>query len=149
RRSGRPRGTITITRCPNRMMHYGVKSLLPALFFVAAIAAAGCGPSVDLSRALEIDDVATGWTDGGRGAGKLKVVPVVSLKLKNVSPEMLRTLQVNAGFRRAGDEAEWGSAYLAAARAGGLAAGQASETLRLKARNGYTGSESHAAMLAH
>ena len=51
----------------------------------------GCAPPVDLSASLHVEDVATGWFDEGVVDGRTKVVPAVSLKLKNESAQTLST----------------------------------------------------------
>jgi hypothetical protein len=60
----------------------------------------GCGPTVDLSKALQVSDVSTGWHDAGVVDGKNKLVPSVTFKLKNSSEQSLVSLQLNALFRR-------------------------------------------------
>src|SRR5262249_40095337 len=80
--------------------------ILPLVF------SAACGPTVDLGKAVAPESVTTGWADGGTVAGKHKIVPVVSFKLKNVSDQELRAVQVNAVFRRVNDPSEWSAGYL-------------------------------------
>lgn len=54
-------------------------------FFILTIVTGACGSNIDLSTALQIDGVSTGWLDAGIVDGKNKLVPAVSFKLKNVS----------------------------------------------------------------
>jgi len=117
------------------------------MFVVFAVVAAGCSPSIDLTAALRLDAVTTGWLDAGGVNGMTKLVPAVSLTVKNVSTQPLRTVQINAVFRRAGDPSEWGSGYLAAAREGGLPPGAATSPLLLQSEAGYTGTEPREVML--
>jgi hypothetical protein len=119
------------------------------LVFTAACGfSAGCGPRIDIARALQVDGISTGWYHAGVvEGGKTKIVPAVSFRLKNVSDEKLDTLQVNAVFRRAGDDDEWGSNFVADAASNGLTPGAATDTLTLKSQLGYTGTESRADML--
>jgi hypothetical protein len=111
------------------------------------LSSSGCGPTVDLTKGLQILDVSTGWFDAGIVDGHKKLVPAVSFTLKNASDQKLPVLQVNASFRRVGDMDEWGSAFLIAAGSGGLAPGAATGAITLRSQLGYTGSESGPEML--
>jgi hypothetical protein len=92
--------------------------------------------------------VSSGWVDEGLIRGKKKLVPTISVTLKNASDQNLRMLQVNALFRRVGDEDEWGTGLVTAAGSDGLAAGGAT-AVTVTSPLGYTGTESGAAMLAN
>lgn len=107
----------------------------------------GCVPAVDLAASLQVEDVATGWFDAGVVDGKTKIVPAVSLKLKNRSDQTLSTLQVNAVFRRVDQAAEWDAGFLTAAGSGGLAPAASTGLLLLKAERGYTGTDPQWALL--
>lgn len=111
------------------------------LLVLLATACAGCGPAVDLTKGLQVEIVSTGWFDAGIVNGQNKLVPTVSFKLTNVSDRKLVTLQINALFRRAGENEEWGSAFLTAAGSEGLAPGAMTATLTAKSQLGYTGSD--------
>ena len=101
----------------------------------------GCGPTVDLAKGLQVQDVSTGWFDAGIVNGKNKLVPSVSFKLKNVSDQKLPMLQVNALFRRVTETDEWGSGFVTAVGSNGLAPGAATQMLTIKSQLGYTGSD--------
>ena len=110
-------------------------------------AASGCGPTVDLTKRLQILDVSTGWFDAGIVNGQNKLVPVISFKLKNLSDQTLGTLQVNALFRRVAEKDELGSGFITAAGSEGLAPGATTPILTLKSQHGYTGTEPRLEML--
>jgi hypothetical protein len=101
----------------------------------------GCGPTVDLTRGLEVAVVDSGWFDAGIVNGQNKLVPSVSFTLKNVSDQNLVSLQVNALFRRVTENEEWGSAFLNAAGSDGLPPGATSAVLIARSNLGYTGSD--------
>jgi len=125
-----------------------MKYVISACAAMPLVFVCACGPRVDVARALQMDSVSTGWYEtGGVDGGKIKLVPVVSFRLKNVSDQTLGTLQVNAVFRRGGDENEWGSGFVPSAAADGLPPGSATDTLTLKSQLGYTGTESRFDML--
>jgi len=108
------------------------------LCLVLAVGTAGCGPEVDVAKALELNVVNSGWFDAGIINGQNKLVPAVTLTIKNNSDQTLGLLQLNSLFRQANATEEWGSAFLTAAGSEGLGPG-ASKTLTLKSNNGYTG----------
>ena len=118
-----------------------MRAFAPTLLLVAFVAfvAAGCGPAVDLTNGLQIQDVSTGWFDAGLVNGQNKLVPTISFKLKNVSEQKLVMLQVSVIFRRVNVNDEWGSGFVTAAGSQGLAPGATTPTLTVKSQLGYTG----------
>lgn len=120
---------------------------LALVALVVVLFTSGCGPTVDLATVLQVEGLATGWSDGGVVDGKTKLVPTLRFRLKNTSDQKLTTLQVNAMFRRVTDSNEWGSGFLTAAGSAGLPPGSATDPLTLASELGYTGTEPHAMML--
>jgi len=100
-----------------------------------------CAPDVDLKKGLVIQDVATGWFDAGIINGQNKLVPAISFKLKNVSDQKLKVIQVNVLFKRVNDPAEWGSGFVTVVGSAGLAPGAVTDTVLVKSNLGYTGSD--------
>ena len=111
------------------------------------VAGAGCGPTVDLTKGVQLQVVSSGWFDAGIIGGQNKLVPSISFTLKNLSDQKLGTLQVNAVFRRVNEDKDWGSGFVTAADSSGLAPGQTTATLTLRSQLGYTGTESRLEML--
>ena len=110
----------------------------------------GCSPSLDVQESLALTQVSSGWFDAGLdGLGRNKLVPSVSFRLANETPERVAYLQLNAVFRRQGEEEEWGNAFVRAVGTEGLEAGQATSVLRLDSERGYTGEQPQSEMLAH
>jgi hypothetical protein len=111
-----------------------------ALMLVAGLSAGSgaCSPGVSPAAGLQVDSASTGWLDVS-AAGRDKVVPALSLRLKNVSNRRLRVLLINAHFHSADDVEEWGTGFLTAAGSEGLAPGATTRTLVLKGEYGYTG----------
>jgi hypothetical protein len=107
----------------------------------------GCGKPVDVITAVQADVVASGWLPAGVVAGQNKIVPSISVTLKNVSAETLNALQVNAVFRRAAVKEEIGSDFHPVAGSGGLPAGGQTPKIVLKAQRGYTGIDSYDELL--
>ena len=106
-----------------------------------------CGKPVDVIRAVHADVVASGWLPAGVVAGQNKIVPSISVTLKNVSGETLNALQVNAVFRRAPVKEEIGSDFRPVAGSSGLPAGAQTEKIVLKAQRGYTGTDPYDELL--
>ena len=119
-----------------------------ALICLAALALlTGCVRSRDVQTDLKIIDVSTGWYDQGIVEGKNKLVPSISLKLQNVSSEDISNVQVNAIFRRVGEQEAWGEHFVRAIDSNGLKAGATGGGIVLRSTLGYTGEESRAEML--
>jgi hypothetical protein len=117
------------------------------LVLLSALLVSGCGPTVDLTKGLQIEIVSTGWLDAGPVSGKNKLVPAVMFTIKNISDQKLVSLQINAVFRRTTEKEEWGAGLLTAAGSEGLAPGATTPTLTVKSALGYTGTESRDEML--
>ena len=118
-----------------------VLPLLAALFLTAC-------ESREVEIDLRIVDVNTGWYDTGvlPGGGN-KLVPSVSFELENISDRDIASVQVNAVFRRIGEEVSWGEHFVRAIDPDGLAAGATTESIVLRSTLGYTGPQSRLQML--
>jgi len=124
-----------------------MRALRGAAIAFAALITISCGPLVDLTTGLRVEGVATGWYEAEATDTQIKLVPVVSFTLKNLSDQKLGTLQVNAVFRRVNEDHEWASGFLTAAGSDGLPPGAATRTLFVPSPLGYTGTESRFEML--
>jgi len=115
----------------------------------AALISVSCGASVDAVAALEPTDVVTGWYDDGiLESGKNKLVPSVSMKLRNKSDRELKSIQINAIFRRVGEQEMWGEYFgWAIPRTQPLPAGESTKTLVMRSTLGYTGDQPRMQML--
>jgi hypothetical protein len=118
-----------------------MRACVRLLLFLAIASSAACGPTVDLTKALEVKVVNSGWYDLGIVNGQSKLVPTVTFTLHNTSDQKLVTLQINALFRRVGEDTEWGSGFLTVAGSQGLAPGATSDPITVKSQLGYTGSD--------
>jgi hypothetical protein len=119
------------------------------LLLALAASAAGCGGDpVDLKASLTVDDLVTGWFDAGIVAGKNKLVPGISFRLKNVSARPLASVQAMVIFRPVNEpDQEWGSSYAVAIDAKGLPAGETTAPLVLHSSFGHTGEQPRLEML--
>ena len=87
------------------------------------LSAQACSAGADVSTAIQVLDVSSGWFDAGIVNGQNKLVPSVTFKLKNVSDRPVTTLQANLLFHRVNSPEEWGSGFLKVAGSEGLAPG--------------------------
>ena len=124
------------------------RTLLSAVILMAAMVSISCGASQAAVAALEPVDVVTGWFDDGIvEGGKNKLVPSVTMKLRNKSGESIRSIQINAIFRRVGEQEMWGEHFGWAVSREGLAAGASTDTLVMRSALGYTGTQPRMQML--
>jgi hypothetical protein len=111
------------------------------LLLLAVVWSASCGPTVDLTKGLQLDVVTTGWYDLGIVNGQNKLVPAATFTLKNLSEQKLPALQLNALFRRVSESEEWGSGFLSVVGSAGLAPGATTAPITIRSQLGYTGSD--------
>jgi len=116
---------------------------------LTAVVSISCGDSVDAVAALEPIDVVTGWYDDGIVApGKNKLVPSVSLKLRNKTDQELKSIQINAIFKRVGEQEMWGEYFgWAIPRTEPLPGGAETKLLVMRSTLGYTGEQPRMQML--
>ncbi len=105
------------------------------------LAATGCSEPVDIAKAVQVDVATSGWRVAGVVDGKNKIVPSVSLTLKNVSGQTLNAVQANAVFRLASTNAEIGADFRPVSGSGGLPAASSTQKITLKSALGYTGTD--------
>ncbi len=102
----------------------------------------------EVEKDLAITDVHTGWYDAGIVNGQNKLVPSISLKLKNVSPEQISRVQINAVFKRMdGENKEWDAHFVRGIGPEGIAPGAKGGELVLRSERGYTGQQPRLQML--
>ena len=123
--------------------------LLPlASVTLAAALSVSCGASEAAVASLEPVDVVTGWFDDGIvEGGKNKLVPSVTMKLRNKSDQPIRSIQINAIFRRVGEQEMWGEYFGWAVPREPLPAGATTNTLVMRSALGYTGEQPRMQML--
>jgi hypothetical protein len=119
------------------------------VFLLAVVLCAGCSRNVDVEKALKVEDVHTGWYDAGlQPDGKNKLVPSVSLKLQNITPDPVASVQLNAIFRRVNEpEVAWGEHFVRAIGPDGIAAGSSTGLIVLRSNLGYTGTQARLQLL--
>jgi hypothetical protein len=111
------------------------------------LVSSGC-QTVDPLTVLAPVNVVTGWYDDGiLEGGKNKLVPSVSLRFHNKAGEPVKSIQVNAIFRRVGEKEMWGEYFGWAIAKEPLAAGAETKDMLLRSTLGYTGTQPRMQML--
>lgn len=121
-----------------------------AASLIAIVSLDGCtSRQVDIQKVLKVTDVTTGWFDAGIVEGnKNKLVPTITLRLKNTDREPIASVQLFARFSRVGEQDEWGTPpYVRAIGTEGLPAGQSTGPMVLRSNLGYTGEQPRLDML--
>ena len=77
-----------------------MRILASAAALALLAAATGCSAPVDLKQALQVSDVASGYSDAGIVDGKNKIVPTIGFRLKKSVADSLRPLSVNVSFKQ-------------------------------------------------
>jgi len=123
--------------------------VLPSYALLAAVLTA-CGPGADLTSSAELVDVTTGWFDAGvTEDGKNKLVPSISLRIRNGGEAELGSTQLNLIFRRVTDEEEWTTSFVRGIGSDGLAPGDTTPPIVVRAPQGYTGEQPRVQMLSN
>ena len=117
------------------------------LLLCVAATACGAGASQPITSLVEPVDVRTGWFDAGVENGQNKLVPTITLTLKNVSQEPVANVQLNAVIRRVGETEEWGGAFQKVVGMEAIPPGGTTKPIVLRSNLGYTGTEPRAQML--
>jgi hypothetical protein len=120
-----------------------------ALLGLALVFDVACGSSArqPINQLVEPVDVKTGWFDAGVENGMNKLVPTITLALKNVGPEPVANVQLNAVIRRLGETEEWGGAFRKVIGNDGIPPGSTTKPILLQSNLGYTGTEPRVQML--
>jgi hypothetical protein len=112
--------------------------LLAVCVLVLSLAGGGCS-TVDLSKALTVTNVFTGYYHVGVVEGLNKMVPSVTFTLSNVGDEALSRVQLLVGFWQVGGEnLELDSKQIEGIGPEALAQGASTQPLLVRSEKGYT-----------
>jgi hypothetical protein len=116
-------------------------------FTVLTAFASACGKPVDLKQSLQVTDVSSGWFDAGIQAGKNKLVPSVTFKLKKNADVDLSSVSLNVAFMFAGSSDHADDVYVQSVPFEGTA----TKPIVVRTQWGYTGDppQTRAEMLKH
>ncbi len=119
------------------------------LLVVLLAGSVSCGAEPDAQQALKVTDVVTGWLDKGIVDGQNKLVPTISLKVRNGADRPLSYLQINAVFRIVDDAEELGSKVIWATHGDDLQPGARLGPFNLSSDLGYSSPAPRTQMLQH
>ncbi|MEO5823212.1 MAG: hypothetical protein ABIT71_22130 [Vicinamibacteraceae bacterium] len=125
------------------------RAWLLVLLLAGLTGSMACGQEPDATQALKVTDVVTGWLDKGIVDGQNKLVPTISLKVKNAADRSLTYLQINAVFRIVDDTEELGSKVIWATEGQALQPGVSLGPFNLSSDLGYSSPAARTQMLQH
>ena len=115
-----------------------------------SVGAAGCSvPEVDLSKAVQVGGIMSGWFDVGIVDGQNKLVPTAVFTVTNAGTEKLTGLQVFSVFRFIGETQELGSSMVVLRGEDALGPSATSKPITVRANWGFSSLEPRAQMLMH
>lgn len=115
------------------------RRLLGLLVIVLGFAtAAGCSGDIDLSQALAVTDVLSGYYDNGVKGGANHLVPSITFRLKNQSAQDVSSVELDVAFWPEGRDAELDSVSIRGIGGDALAPGASTEPLTVRSRLGFT-----------
>jgi len=98
-------------------------------------------PSEELKQSIQVVDLETKWVSKyyQPWPPRLILVPMISLRIKNVGPNPLKHVNLNAIFKFKGDRENLGDNFFAAIRDNAVKPGETSELVTLKSNFGVEG----------
>ncbi len=110
-----------------------------AFAVMGLVTTAACGKYPDLKNHLKIENVITGYYDDGPTANhENRLLPSISFQLKNDTDEPLSYIDLAIDFWQNGDDGPLDSKIVPGIAGTPLEPGKTSESLTIRAGNGYT-----------
>lgn len=126
-----------------------MKKWLALPLLAVSLAVSSSCAEVDLSKALTVVEVFSGWYDFGVVRGENKLVPSISFKLQNVSDEPVRGVQMLVSFWPNGADGELDSKEVTGIGSDAVPAGQSTDPILVRADWGYTTPVARAEVFNH
>jgi len=112
--------------------------LLTCLLSLALLGwATSCGPGVDLTTALAVTDVQSGYFNNGLKDGQHHLLPSASFRLQNASDVELTSIQITVQFWKDGADGELDSRALTGISTEPLAPGAKTDPFLVRSEAGY------------
>jgi len=125
----------------------------PLVLLVASLllaAAAACESNVNLSEALDVTGVLSGYYDNGvNPAGENHLLPSITFSLKNKSAQPVANVDLDAAFWQEGADGENDSVFVRGIGSTPVQPGAVSEPLTVRAPHGYTLAQPRAELFSH
>jgi hypothetical protein len=125
------------------------RAWLPLVLLAGVAGSIACRSEPDATKVVQVTDVVTGWLDQGIVNGQNKLVPTISLKIRNGADRPLSYLQLNAVFRIINDTEELGSKVIWATQGQAFAPGASLGPFNLSSDLGYSSPAARTQMLQH
>jgi hypothetical protein len=113
-------------------------SLLGGALALFLVFTAACTPNVDLTKALTVTDVLSGYYDEGVKNGVARLPPSITFRLHNSADKAIGPVQITVAFWQDGVDGEWNSAVVQGIGSEGLKPGASTEPLVVRNPNAYT-----------
>jgi hypothetical protein len=94
--------------------------------------------NVDLSKALTLTDVFSGYYDEGVRDGKALLPPSITFRLRNSSNTAIGPVQLNVAFWQVGEEGAWNEVLVRGIGSEGLKPGASTDLIVARNPNAYT-----------
>jgi hypothetical protein len=103
-----------------------------------AVGAAACGPDLNLSKALELKVVESGYFDAGLVDGKTHLLPSLTFVLHNTTSDSIASVQLLLSYIPEGSDGELDSVQVTGIGPKALAAGASTEPIVARATVGFS-----------
>jgi len=114
-----------------------VRPLARALSLGLLVLAASCGSGLDLTTALAVTDVQSGYYNNGLKDGQHHLLPNVSFRLQNASDVDLTSVQITVQFWQDGADGELDSRALTGISTEALTPGAKTDPIVVRSEAGY------------
>lgn len=112
------------------------RRLIAPVLLSAALAGASCAQP-NLTQALEVTDILSGYYDNGIKNGANHLVPSITFRLKNRSDEPLNSVQLTVAFWAEGKDGEADSKQVAGIGGTAVPPGQSTESITVRSSVGF------------
>jgi hypothetical protein len=123
------------------------RRLAASAALAAAFAVSCSGPN--LSQALAVTDIISGYYDNGIKAGANHLVPSITFRLKNQSQEAIYGVQLTVAFWADGDDGEKDSVQVTGIGGTPVQSGQSTESITVRSTVGFTLEQPRSELFTH
>jgi hypothetical protein len=114
----------------------------------AALAVASCS-TVNLTEAIEVTDVISGYYDNGMKDGMNHLVPMITFSLKNTTDQPLNSVQLTVAFWAEGKDGELDSRQVVGIGGTAVQPGQSTDSITVRSSVGFTLAQPRAELFTH
>ena len=125
-----------------------VRRLVAPAALATALAVAACS-TVNLTQAIEVTDIISGYYDNGIKDGFNHMVPMITFRLKNRTDQPLNSVQLTVAFWVAGKDGDQDSRQIVGIGGTAVQPGQSSESITVRSSVGFTLAQPRADLFTH